>query len=255
MIRIMTSNIWGDYFGNPVEERLPGIRDTALRYAPDVLGVQEITPGWYESRLFPDLAGEYTLVEGDTLNYTPLLFRTARFDLLARGWELYTETSDKSKGITWAVLREKETQRCVGVCNTHFWWMNGEEHERIRVKNALQLSARMEAIRAHYSIPVFAFGDLNCRLGSDALETLKKRGILTSYELTADFSPVSSHHGDPKRGEDGLYHGSRTGDDYRRSIDHVVGFSDQKLLRQVVVEDQDVLDATDHSPVHVDFEL
>ena len=40
------------------------------------------------------------------------------------------------------------------------------------------------------------------------------------------------------------------------SIDHMVGYGEgYKVSEYYIVEDQDALDATDHSPVYVDIEL
>jgi endonuclease/exonuclease/phosphatase family metal-dependent hydrolase len=44
--------------------------------------------------------------------------------------------------------------------------------------------------------------------------------------------------------------------DYMASIDHIVGLGDgYKVLQYRVVEDQDALDASDHSPVFADIEF
>ena len=40
MIRIMSFNIWGDYFGNPVNEREDGIGRVISVYSPDILSMQ-----------------------------------------------------------------------------------------------------------------------------------------------------------------------------------------------------------------------
>ena len=45
-LRIMTSNIWGDYFGNPPHEREDALADVFLRYLPDTLAMQEVTANW-----------------------------------------------------------------------------------------------------------------------------------------------------------------------------------------------------------------
>ena len=54
-MRIMTSNIWGDYFNNPVELRQEGLLNVFKKYSPDVLGLQEVTKSWYESKIFKEL--------------------------------------------------------------------------------------------------------------------------------------------------------------------------------------------------------
>lgn len=58
-MRIMTSNIWGDYFGNPVEVREDLLFTVFKRYSPDVLGMQEYTPGWYDGNMYNWLSEEY----------------------------------------------------------------------------------------------------------------------------------------------------------------------------------------------------
>ena len=60
-LRLMTSNIWGDYFGNPVEERAQNFIDIFTRYSPDVIGIQEATTNWYKSELFDWLTNNYYL--------------------------------------------------------------------------------------------------------------------------------------------------------------------------------------------------
>ena len=63
-----------------------------------------------------------------------------------------------------------------------------------------------------------------------------------------------SHHGDPLRGEEDKYHGSKTFKDSTHSIDHIIALGEEfKVMQYRIVEDQDALDATDHSPVYVDI--
>ena len=59
----MTSNIWGDYFGNPVTIREDELYDVYCRYVPDVIGLQEATVAWHQSTLFSRLKKEYTEVD------------------------------------------------------------------------------------------------------------------------------------------------------------------------------------------------
>ena len=131
-MRIMTSNIWGDYFGNPTRGRDDKLWGIYRKYAPDVLGFQEVTGGWYESSLFEKLSGDYYFVGTelyDFKNYVPMAIKK-EIQLLAKGFEYLTDTPDSSKAITWAVLHNEADGKLFGVCNTHFWWMGGkEEHD------------------------------------------------------------------------------------------------------------------------------
>ncbi len=256
-MRIMTSNIWGDFFGNPCEMRGAGLEAVYRKYSPDVIGFQEVTEGWYCEGLLDRLSDEYTLVDGRPKYPTPIMFKKDMFDMIECGWEALTDVpGDSSKTITWAVLRTKDEGKTVAVLNTHFWWMQrGEVDNSIRVINAKQLFARMEYLKKKYACKVFAFGDMNCNIKESAFEYLNSVGVFCSVHIAEDFSKQSSHHGDPIRGEDDLYHGCVAVKDYTNSLDHIVTYKGTNIKRQVVVEDREALDSTDHSPVYIDFEL
>ena len=253
-MRIMTSNIWGDYFGNAVEIRKDAIVNTYKKYSPDVIGIQEMTPGWYNGGLIEDLQDEYTAVEAMIGNYTPLLYKTSAFVLLERGWEKLTDTPDKSKSITWAVLKRVDDEKTIVVCNTHFWWKIGPEHDVIREINAKQLVEKMSYLKEKYNAPVFAFGDLNCGADSLVMKYFNKNNVYSSYELAEKYSETGSYHEYPVLGDDGKYHGTTTNKTKYESLDHIVTFkNDVSIKVQDVIVDQEILDATDHSPVIIDF--
>jgi len=255
-MRIMTSNIWGDYFGNPVDLRIGQILSVYRKYAPDILGLQEITPGWYRSGLFESLADEYVPVGTELVNqanYVPFLYKK-HLKLLAKGYEYLTDTPDASKAITWAVLREED--KTFAVCNTHFWYKCGSEHDRIREINAFQLASLMSSLHGRWNCPVFAFGDMNTLVTSGVFTVYGGCHIRHLWDLAEQKTDIGSHHGDPVRGEDGLYHGKTTEKPHTGSIDHIVALGETFAVPQyTVVEDQDALDATDHSPVFADVIL
>ena len=255
-MRIMTLNIWGVYFGNPAGERIDAIEDTLRKYSADIFGLQEFCSGWRESGLIDRLSNKYAAVCFEK-DYTPLFFLKDTFNLKDSGHFLYNNTPDESKGFTWAVLEEKATGKMLGVFNTHLWWKTGDEHEIIREQNAMELLASMKEIKEKYNdVPVFAFGDFNSPEDKKAIKYLENNGVITSYKIADKFSPNSSHHGDPIRDEKGIYRGKITDVPKERSLDHIVTFIDDvKIIEQKVVEDQTILDATDHSPVYIDFSL
>lgn len=254
-MRIMTSNIWGDYFGNPVDVRIDDIYSIYKEYNPDILGLQEITKRWYDSGLFERLAEDYYWVGteiADSNNFVPFCFKKS-YKLIAKGYEYLAETPDASKGITWAVLSGEE-EKIFAVCNTHFWWRTGPEHDEIRVKNALQLVRLMKHLGELYNCPVFAFGDMNTTLSSNVFKAYSDNGLKHLYDIAESKDSVSSHHGDPSLGEDGKYHGKKTENDRNCSIDHIIALgSDIKVSQYRIIEDQKALDTTDHSPVFADI--
>ena len=107
-------------------------------------------------------------------------------------------------------------------------------------------------------IPAVLGGDLNSRTKSSAHEMLRQGGFMNA-DATADIrSPHSSHHGNPRRGEDGKYHGSLRAakdDNPSSSIDHIYCTKGIHAFRHEIVTDQSVLDVSDHSPVLVEFTI
>lgn len=74
-MRIMTTNIWGDYFGNPANVRENNVYQVYKNYSPDVIGFQEITDGWYKSNLFKMMSDDYFFVGTElfeNINFVPM---------------------------------------------------------------------------------------------------------------------------------------------------------------------------------------
>lgn len=260
-MRIMTTNIWGDYFGNPVGVRQKNIFEVYKKYNPDVIGFQEINESWYKSELINQwLNDKYYLVGTEldnNINYVPLAFNK-KYKLLAKGYEKLCDTPDPSKAITWAVLCDEVANELFGVCNTHFWWMQGKgEYDTIRAKNAEQLSEIMKYIAERFKCPVFAFGDMNCNRSSQVFSVVYGvNGIRHLFDIAAVKDDICSLHGDPVADENGMYHGKASVLDQNASIDHIIALGEGfEVLSYRVITDQFALDATDHSPVFADIKF
>ncbi len=291
-MRIMTSNIWGDYFNNPTVGREDQLYGIYQKYNPDVLGLQEVTRGWYKSSLLERLSHDYYFVGtelSESKNYVPMAIKKD-FILLAKGFEYLENTPDVSKAITWAVV--KQNGNVLALCNTHFWWMRGnepeklrenvgvldfslEDHCRLRAMNATQLTQLMKYLNNRYSCPVFAFGDMNATATEGVFDVYKQNDVKKLLDLSEYRDSACTIHGNPVKTADGNYHGRTATKEYvaslRRyfqvpdstsdadscvSIDHIVALGDDfKVLQYRVIEDQDALDATDHSPVYADIEF
>ena len=257
-IRIMTSNIWGDFFGNPVPPRAPLLAAVYARYTPDVLGLQEAGPSWWKSSLIPALLENYAQVPVDTGEFTnciPVFYRKDRFELLDSGAYLYHVELDYSKGWNCGVLKDRESGKTFAVFNTHFWWKPELRDDVIRRYNAMDMVRAMEQTAKKYGCPVFFTGDLNCKYDSMAWKYLRGRGWRTSYACTDDHSACSSNHHDPVIHPDGTCTGSTTDEPVEFSIDHIGIPEGIKVLRQYAVVDREALDASDHSPIYADVEI
>ena len=276
-LKFLSFNIWGDYFKNPVTERETGIEASILKYRPEVVSLQEVTPNWYKSQMFTNLGKHgYDLVRGDEeaalsraaftgkktaehINHEPLLYRRDRLKLLDSGTEFFHLALQTSKSVTWAVLEDRTSGRRFAAFATHFWWQNnGKESDTIRELNARHVLWLLADIRRKWgeALPAILGGDLNSVEKSLAHEMLRRGGFFNAASHADVRSPHCSHHGDPKRGADGKYHGSlrpAKDDTPDRSIDHIYYTKGIHALRHEIGTDQQALDATDHSPVLVEF--
>lgn len=255
-MRIMTCNIWGDYFGNPVAPRMGGYERLFESYSPDIAGLQECTAGWHNCGLFEKISDKYTLYATDKRNFTPILLKKDKFYALESESVLYSETPDPSKGFNRLVLEDIETHKIFAVLNTHLWWKTGSEHDLIREKNAKELSAAMLKTAEKFDCPVFAFGDFNSRYREVAFDVFRENRIELCIERALSSDTVSSNHHNPIIGENGVCHGNETSETKEESIDHIVMYNfAEKIDCYKVVTDQYILDSSDHSPVYIDAEL
>lgn len=257
-MRIMTSNIWGDYFDNPVGPRVEPFAHFFHKEAPDILGLQEYNQSWHNSCLLECLSDRYDVVGlcADRINYTPLLYCRSTLTLESGGWILYDETPDESKGFTWAILKCKADGKKLLVCNTHFWWKIGPEHDALRCKNAAQLAAFVKQMCGQNKIPAVIIGDLNTTVDTMAMDILLKAGFELMLQQSKNADMISSHHGDPWKMEDGTFVGQRTHKDWRCSIDHMLSYRlNAVVVCYRIVQEQNVLNITDHSPVYADIQM
>lgn len=255
-LNIMSSNIWGDYFGNEFSPRALQLNKIYHKYQPDILGLQEMTPNCYQDIFLNNLSDQYSLVPVHIMgqvNYTPLLYKTSRFALVDCGWERFYDAPDKTKSLTWGLLEDRQTRKKLVAISLHFWYMVGPEHDKIRMNNAKQLCFKIQELEEEFDCPVFAFGDFNCGTFSEPIMFLKAHGLPSAQVCATDYrDTVSSHHGDPVRGKDGFYHGIVSARPSEDSLDHIICTIQRVLVKEYhVVTDQEALDATDHSPIFV----
>ena len=279
-MRLMTHNIWGDYFGNAVDERIDDIVNIYRSYTPDVIGFQEVTRSWSESDLFSVLAEDYRFVGIDRFysdNYVPIAYKKD-LELVAKGFERLRGVPDRSKAISWVVLKSPDGQT-FGVCNAHFWFMSGfepeekkigiskgfgeiafftnEQHKNVRADNARQLIALMKQLADEYTCPIFGIGDMNCTLRSRVFtDVCKNENIPHLYDLAKEKDDICSIHGYPVKTAEGKWHGAEPSKDHTWSIDHMIACGNNfKVQAYRTVTDQPALDASDHSCIFADIIL
>ena len=122
-IRGISCNIlaeWENYGGGdaPIVERKEVFFSMLDVYEPDVIGVQEVSPGWYEA--FPDYRDwknwsilKYPSPNVDDNVYSTVMYRSDRFELLDEGMHYYSKFNNRRcRCVTWALLKDK-TSACI----------------------------------------------------------------------------------------------------------------------------------------------
>lgn len=284
--RFMTFNVYGDYDKRmPASERAAAIVGAVRARRPHFLSLQEINDGWYESPLFPELAKDgYALLRGDEFyalrragsdwgdealrkragkkdwcNHEPLVYDTRRFACLESGCEFYHLGIQVQKSVTWGVFEDRTNARRVIAFATHFWWKKGDESVQLRELNARRVVDVVARVQRRWgALPVVGGGDLNTLYGSPALCVFEANGWSNAGLTAQERDPRPTEHGQPEIGVDGKPHGvaGQEGLKGHKIIDHVFYSADTlRALKHEVGVEQSVLDASDHSPVTVDFEF
>ena len=264
--RFVTWNIWG--WGENVKYTPDRREAQAIRavraWNADVIALQEVSPNWWKSALFTELAGEYGVIDGGDWNGVkhnpnPLLYRKSRLEPMFSGRECFHFKLDYSKGYTWAGLKDKATGAKFITFSTHYWWKEtGPESAYIRYVNSQRLIEGIERLRSISLAPVIGGGDFNCRTGCDALCLLERHGYSDAQKAAAKVvRDCTTWHDYPVKGADGVFRGAfpQKGNTLGNALDHVFADGCVKLLRHEVDAAADALDVSDHCPVIVDFTL
>ncbi len=268
-LRIMSFNLLADDWNN--KPAIPGrdekVFDAIKRYSPDVVGVQECNAVWYY--LFEKNFTEYAFVNsgsnkvGSNVNYSTLLYNTDKVKLIEYGQSAYSNNSNNrfTLNMTWGLFEQKSNGKKYIAISTH-WGLTAE----IRMVQSKELAAKIAELKTKYNVPVFAMGDFNAGDSTDEFNSFLKESEFADSKRIAETQGVicqTFHRGDGT-GTKGDYNSGywklgtasfRTNMDTVSSIDHIVCASDTKVLYYNTITEADVLDASDHCPIYVDFKI
>ena len=261
-VRIMTSNVWVDFFGNPVPPRDELLADIIAEQMPDAVAFQEMHMSWHNSvlktRLFalgyaevcPDL-------HGNPYNCTPVLYNANRFREVRSCFHLYSGPNDvNSKSYTAVCLEEKESGARIGMIGTHFWFKEDEEGNLAREQNARELIEGFDSLGDCSA--VFCGGDYNCDEHSSPLAILADAGIVTSHKIAEELvNPTCTWHCEPVYdNETSKYTPAPVSTvPHEYSLDHILVRGNAKVRRYEVIADERARIVSDHSPVVIDAEI
>ncbi len=165
--RIMTCNVLRYELYQDLT-RITNFVNTFKYYQPDVIGFQEYC-ATFTANLTPKLQSlGYTVLGNEmittgTQNFTPLAYKTERFNCLAKGWfKLSGESTYPGHNVTWAVLQDKATGQMFAASTTHFFHLSDRtKADPIRAINAQEIVDLTAKLVSQYGCAVVNMGDYN----------------------------------------------------------------------------------------------
>ena len=194
--RIMTANVLADAFSDGSAKnanyRAEIFAGMLVSYTPDVVGMQEVDASWsavldgYLTKIEKTHGIQYSrywaTYENKT-NYTSLLYRTDKLQVVNSGVKVFSWWTDKTfnhsyhmRNISWAQFKYMEDGKKFIVANTH--WSYRAEHaggnvyltgsskpiasDELRTQCKNETSAFLSSLKTTYSdCPIFLTGDFN----------------------------------------------------------------------------------------------
>ncbi len=237
--------------------------DVITKYLPDIVALQECNASIQKNVIdalpeFYEVATRYH-AGTSTYVYTPILYNSKLFTLRDSGVEWLRDryTGTNTKCAAWAVFEDADGNIFAdvnfhgAVCSASykgFEDMTSAERsaqaKTWREGNARQVLEIIGRIEDKFgNIPIMVNGDCNFTSSSTAYSIITSAG-LTDSELTARLGRVTGYQ---------TYFSYGTGIKSGLSIDHIFGRNAIDFVEHYIVRDSNVLTASDHCPVYVDF--
>ncbi len=263
-IRIMFYNVYGYGQSGPILQRQKLQTELIKAYSPDVFGIQEGSPN-YHTNFFP-LVKEigYTEVSVTSAgnNYTPLFYKADKLEVVESGYLCYAGPNDgKSKGVTWAVFKIKETGKCFVAMTTHFMYdQTGIDAVAARESNANEIvdliKNTIQANSAYKNLPLIFGGDLNCNESSTAVKILTDAGFYCAQSVAVNRNNTRAYHSYSSYDTDWNYYSSIPAiadGDHSKSIDHAFVTGNTTVNAFYALISPYTLYTSDHMPMIIDI--
>ena len=270
-LRIMSSNL---LFDDTAPSREDKILENISYYQPDIIGFQEVNRFYHDSFVpkLQKLGYALTLAWPDPehrreselrslsvkypkVNYFPIAYRTDRFEEVESSFVMYTSTFTYTKGMTAAVLRDRQSGDLVAHINTHAalilasYKLEGMSDRvdgaKWRADNARQMLAEKKSITGRYgNIPVFFTGDFNGGENEEYYKVITDGGMVNTKYAASERASLGQFTFHPVIGQ--------LPDNTRSPIDHIFVTRGVKVWVHSIETRQEVLDASDHCMVYAD---
>ena len=259
-LRVMSFNVLCEIWNEKatIPSRDSKATATVLHYAPDVMGLQEMSPAWHTA-LKKTLKGTpYQIIcEKNTVshsvygytNFSPIVYNSDTVKSIESGVEAYSAASKKYAYVmSWGYFEKIETGKKFVIINTHFDLRNhGEDYDNNRMKQAKEISALIKQLKKKYGCPVITIGDYNTFESESIYNTIVSGAQVTEAKYSANKINRAC----------ATYHtlGSVISTAAANSHDHIFGSDGINFLYYNVLVDKIVIDASDHCPIYADVKL
>ena len=281
-LRLMSQNQWNYTPNAPAweekglncsaEVRMRGHVRVFKELMPDICGGQEVNKDMQQFFKFYCMEEglPYTQIWG---NYTPLIYRADKLELLDTEYSLYPVTVEGytgkfndalSKSLNLGVFRNKESGKVFLFATTHLWWMQGKYPDRpnyregsdhVRALQIREAVERIEAYRAKYdNCPAIFVGDMNTGYHSEAIQFALTEG---AYKHAHDVATEYRHEGRGYHSCGPTGFGPWQEAPFETAIDHILvkGLDGNAVKRFERYTPEYYLTLSDHAPVYIDVEM
>ena len=278
-IRIMSNNQWKADFNCPyweerglncsAEVREKGFASIYQRFAPDIIGLQEVSAlmADYLLRDLQALGLPFALVWGRD---TPILYRRDKFELVDSDFLVYPRSvpglegeynNGDTKSYAVAVFRTKDEGKMFGIMSTHLWWKSDDPasphyQPGSGLARAYQIGIaidRLNELASDYPIPQIVMGDFNTPYDSEPVKMAFSKGFVHAHDVAAEYKAETN--GMHPCGPEIL--GPYEPKGFDKAIDHIFvrNVPDGFVRRFEREMPEDYLALSDHAPVWIDAEL
>lgn len=251
-VRIMSSNLlvhyksWG---GTDARPRAKMFFEMLNTYAPDVVGLQEMSDQWYSCIM--QNKGSYKMLfpasTGVLVRMTSMIYNTETLNLIDKGQFAYEEGDNpRLRRAVWGVFEHKETGEKFAAISTHFDLIReGREEEMLAFmqSQAKQITELSDKLKEEYGVPVFCIGDFNSM--NDSTDIMSAPSI---YNDLADKLTDAKDIAPQKLSGDALGADEPT-------WDHIFMNGDAEISRFAVLSPAEFEKMSDHFPIFADVKL
>lgn len=225
-----------------------------MNYAPDVVGLQEISPNWH-SALEPlldsspyKMIGKHNTVmhsKYGNINFSPIIYNSDTVKPIDSGVRAYSVAAKiYAYVMTWGHFKHISSGKDFAVINTHFDLRREGEHNNNRTQQAKEIAAFINELKGRYGCPVIITGDYNTMESEDRFKIIINDAQMHEAKYSAHIIKRAC----------ATYHtlGSSISTANANSHDHILGSNGIKFLYYNVLVDKIVIETSDHCPIYAD---